>query len=238
MVCVPVTPSERPDDGGLRAWRAGAIGRSRMPMARSACDRHTISRVAVTDEIARCRIPRECFGDLSGDPIGGRFAVTLVPTSRRRSRRRMTSPSRSLNRIVGMTNRSIAAMSAASLRRKARQPGEGGPRRRGMYLATVDWAISIPSFSNSRRWRKRVVRLIVDQIADLCRDHRPADTTTARLPAPVETEAAPMPAHQRLGLEDDRCPEQRRKQSKQPDENQPICPAQAEPRRRGSLQDQ
>jgi hypothetical protein len=32
---------------------------------------------------------------------------------------------------------------------EARQPGEEGPRRRAMYLATVDWAIPIPSFSNS-----------------------------------------------------------------------------------------
>ena len=33
------------------------------------CD--TICRVAVTDEVARCRVRRKCFGDLSGDPIGG-----------------------------------------------------------------------------------------------------------------------------------------------------------------------
>src|SRR5215471_10469802 len=42
-----------------------------------------------------------------------------------------------------------------------------------------------------------------DQIADVGRDRGPTDTT-ARLPTPVQTEAAPMPAHQRLRLEDNR----------------------------------
>jgi hypothetical protein len=42
-----------------------------------------------------------------------------------------------------------------------------------------------------------------DQITDVGRDRGPADTM-ARLPTPVQTEAAPMPAHQRLRLEDNR----------------------------------
>src|SRR3982074_1408922 len=32
---------------------------------------------------------------------------------------------------------------------KVFHPCDGGPRRRTMYLATVDWAISMPSLSNS-----------------------------------------------------------------------------------------
>src|SRR5882762_11337368 len=35
------------------------------------------------------------------------------------------------------------------LRRKVRQVCEGGLFRRGMYLATVDWATAMPSLSNS-----------------------------------------------------------------------------------------
>ena len=67
---------------------------------------------------------------------------------------------------------------------------------------------------------KRIIAIhCPDQIADVGRDRRPADTT-ARLPAPVETEAAPMPAHQRPGLENDRSSEQGREQPIQPDENQ------------------
>src|SRR6516162_10608351 len=34
-------------------------------------DRGAIRGVAVTDEVARCLIPWECFGDLAGDPLGG-----------------------------------------------------------------------------------------------------------------------------------------------------------------------
>jgi hypothetical protein len=51
---------------------------------------------------------------------------------------------------------------------------------------------------------------------------RPADTGTG-LPAPVPAEAAPVPTEQRLGLEDDRCSEQRREQPIEPDKDQPIC---------------
>ena len=61
---------------------------------------------------------------------------------------------------------------------------------------------------NAWRTPKRVIAAdCPDQIADIGRDW-PADTV-AGPPAPIETEAAPMPAQQRLGLEDDRGSEQR-----------------------------
>src|SRR5215472_13758166 len=57
-----------------------------------------------------------------------------------------------------------------------------------------------------------------DQIADVGRDRGPADTT-ARLPTPIQTEPAPMPAHQRLGLEDNRGFAHGREQPIEPDED-------------------
>src|SRR5215469_14076282 len=78
--------------------------------------------------------------------------------------------------------------------------------------------------------------LILDQIADVGRDRGPADTT-ARLPTPVQTEAAPMPAHQRLRLEDNRALAHGRTQPIEPDEDQAICRVQPEPRWRRPLQD-
>src|SRR5215831_14357593 len=75
-----------------------------------------------------------------------------------------------------------------------------------------------------------------DQIADVGRDRGPADTT-ARLATPIQTEPAPMPAHQRLGLEDNRGFAHRRKQPIEPDEDQAICCAQPEPCWRRPLQD-
>src|SRR6266446_225129 len=51
--------------------------------------------------------------------------------------------------MVGTTNRSMAAMSGAWLRKKVRHPWLGGPRRLTMYLATLDCATSNPSLSSS-----------------------------------------------------------------------------------------
>ena len=51
--------------------------------------------------------------------------------------------------MVGTTNKSMAAMSGAWLRRKVRHPWLGGPRRLTMYLATLDCATSNPSLSSS-----------------------------------------------------------------------------------------
>ena len=90
---------------------------------------------------------------------------------------------------------------------------------------------------NARRAPQRVVVAdCPDQIPDVGRDSRPTDTT-ARLATPVQTEAAPMPAHQRLRLEDNRGFKQGGEQPIEPDEDQAICSAQPEPRRHGSLQD-
>src|SRR6516162_4143288 len=83
---------------------------------------------------------------------------------------------------------------------------------------------------NAWRTPQRVVAAdCPDQIANVGRDRRPADTT-ARFPTPVPTEAAPMPAHQRLRLEDNRGFEQGGEQPIEPDEDQAICSAQPEPR--------
>jgi hypothetical protein len=59
----------------------------------------------------------------------------------------------SLNDADATTNMSIAAIPAISLRRKWRQLGEGLPPLRHMYLATVAWLTSTPSF-NSSPWTR------------------------------------------------------------------------------------
>src|SRR6516164_1604674 len=83
---------------------------------------------------------------------------------------------------------------------------------------------------NAWRAPQRVVAAdCPDQIADVGRDRRPADTT-ARLATPVQTEAAAMPAHQRRRLEDNRGFKQGGEQPIEPDEDHAICRAQPEPR--------
>src|SRR5260370_33494522 len=51
--------------------------------------------------------------------------------------------------MVGTTNRSMAAMSGAWLRRKVDQPWDGGPHRLTMYFATLDCETSKPSLSSA-----------------------------------------------------------------------------------------
>ena len=48
-----------------------------------------------------------------------------------------------------IVKKSMPAAQLIWLRRKVRQVCEGGLFRRGMYLATVDWATAMPSLSNS-----------------------------------------------------------------------------------------
>jgi hypothetical protein len=98
-----------------------------------------------------------------------------------------------------------------------------------MYLATVELGDVDTKFQqlamNAWRTPQRVVAAdCPDQIAEVGRDRRPADTT-ARLATPVQTEAAPMPAHQRLRLEDNRGFEQGGEQPIEPDEDQAISRA-------------
>ncbi len=75
------------------------------------------------------------------------------PQRRDRICRRPWPTTRNANRHsnvrVGTTQRSIAAMASAWLRRNVRHVCDGGPRRRIMYLETVDSAISNPSLSSS-----------------------------------------------------------------------------------------
>jgi hypothetical protein len=53
-----------------RAWRDRAIADAHS--SQPACNRGTIRRVTVSKEIARCLLAWECFGNMPGDPLGGR----------------------------------------------------------------------------------------------------------------------------------------------------------------------
>jgi hypothetical protein len=76
--------------------------------------------------------------------------------------------------MVGTTNKSIAAMSVAWLRRKVRHPWLGGARRLTMYLATLDCATSNPSLSSSPWTRRSPERVLnahpPDQRPEVCLD--------------------------------------------------------------------
>src|SRR3979490_543312 len=108
--------------------------------------------------------------------------------------------------IVGTTNKSMAAMSGAWLRKKVRHPWLGGRRRLTMYLATLDCAASTPSLSSSPWMRgappKRIFDAhLPDQPARLRVDLR-SPSHWERLSTPVAAKARPVPTHERLGPDD------------------------------------
>jgi hypothetical protein len=90
--------------------------------------------------------------------------VTLSDISRRRWCLRMTQTNSNLKPIVGTISKSIAAMPAAWSWRKVFQVCDRPRPLFAMYLATVDCATSIPSFSSSPWMRgahqSRFARLI------------------------------------------------------------------------------
>jgi hypothetical protein len=60
-----------------RAWRDRPVANAHGSQPPG--DRGAIRGVAVTDEVARCLIPWECFGDLLGDPLGGWICCHIGP---------------------------------------------------------------------------------------------------------------------------------------------------------------
>jgi hypothetical protein len=94
-----------------------------------------------------CCTPRECLHDLLRQPFRRRVTGHREPEQlsvAQHEKRKQTPKVR-----VGTTQRSIAAMASAWLHRNVRQVWDGGPRRRIMYVETVDSAISNPSLSSS-----------------------------------------------------------------------------------------
>src|SRR6202022_2237720 len=61
----------------------------------------------------------------------------------------ISKPWSSRNEIVGTTNRSIAAIPSAWVRRNVLHPCEGGTLLRTIYLATLVWPTSMPSLRSS-----------------------------------------------------------------------------------------
>ena len=98
--------------------------------------------VIVTYQVGRCRIPRECLNDC----CASHSAVGCLVTANHSNCRRPWPTTRNANSCskvrVGITQRSIAAMASAWLRRKIRHVCDGAPWRMTMYLETVDSAIS------------------------------------------------------------------------------------------------
>jgi hypothetical protein len=110
--------------------------------AQSERDDGAINAIPIADEVVRSLIPGKCFRYLTCNPFGRGICCDVDPDE-------VSAAEPDEKPIVGTTNRSMAAMSGAWLRRKVRHPWLGGPRRLTMYLATLDCATSNPSLSSS-----------------------------------------------------------------------------------------
>jgi hypothetical protein len=97
----------------------------------------------------RSLIPGKCLRYLTCNPFGRGISCDVDPDEVSAVYPDNDEGIEQVEPIVGTTNRCMAAMSAAWLRKKVRHPWLGGPRRLIMYLATLDCAISNPSLSSS-----------------------------------------------------------------------------------------
>ena len=189
-----------------RAWRDRPI--SNTHNSQPARDRHTIGGVAVTDKVAWCLIPRERFSNLPGDPLGGWIRGHIGPdepspfqTQDDQSVQQLEPDRRNDEQINGSDVGGMVAQERPPPRRGRAATLDHVFGNRG--LGDVDTQLQQLAIDAWRTPERVVAVHHPDQIADIGRDRRPTDTTT-RLPAPVQAEAAPMPAHQRFRLEDDR----------------------------------
>ena len=117
--------------------------------AQSARDDAAIDPVAIADEVVRSLIPGKCLRYLTCNPFCRRICCDVDPDEVSAVEPDDGAGIGRSKSIVGTTNRSMAAMSGAWLRKKVRHPWLGGPRRLTMYLATLDCATSNPSLSSS-----------------------------------------------------------------------------------------
>jgi len=203
------------DDDVIEAFPADR-GRSVSPHARSAratsgrsviaythgCkalrDGVAVAPVAISDHVVRCLIPREGIGDLTGDPLCSRMvgdAQRII--RRRRSCRRMTRTKSNRKPTVGTIRKSIAPTPASWLWRKVFQvcrPPSPAPRHVLGDRRLGELEAELEKFAMyARRTPQPVGQAhLPDQPTDLHRNFRPP-APRARLPAPIQSKARPMP---------------------------------------------
>ena len=97
-----------------------------------------IDLISITDQVARSLIPKERLGDLASNPFRGRMRCDVDPDKVSAGQPNDDEDIEQIEANGRNTNRSIAAMSGAWLRRKVRHPWDGGLQRLTMYFATLD----------------------------------------------------------------------------------------------------
>ena len=199
----PISRSAKPFCQG----EAGAIGLSRMPMARNRrVTTAAIDPVAIADEVVRSLIPRKCFRYLTCNPFSGRICCDVDPDEVSAFEpdddegiEQVETDSWNNEQVHGGNVRRVVAQeSSPSL---AGRPASldhvlGDARLRDFKPELEQFAVDA--------WRapKRIFDAHPpDQSAQFRVDRR-SSSLWARLPTPVATKAGPVPTHERLGLDD------------------------------------
>src|SRR6266851_4693091 len=186
----------------------------------------TIGPVAVSDQVVWCFIPREGIGDLMGDPLGhwiGRHRERyqpppLVPEDDQHEEQLEADRRHDQEVHGGNACRMVVEKGLPSLRPPSPAFCHvfGDCRLRDLYPELQQFAM------DARRTPKPVRQADVpDQAADL-RWYLWPTTTRARLPAPVQSEAHPMPPNNGLRSDNRDCVQHRRKQAIEPDKEQSV----------------
>ena len=124
-----------------RTWRDRPVANTHG--SQPACDRSTIGSVTVSNKVAWRFVPRECFGDLSGDPIGGRVCGHIGPDEPSPLQTQDDEPVEQLE-SDRRNDKQIDGRDVAGVVAQEGPPARGGRTTTpGMYLATLDWAMSI-----------------------------------------------------------------------------------------------
>src|SRR5262245_31547156 len=154
--------------------------------------------------------------------------VTANQSSGRRSWPTTRNANRHSNVTVGTTQRSIAAIASAWLRRKVRQVCDGGPRRRIMYFGDRrfrDLESELEQFTMNARGAPQWVLLAhpSDEFPQLIANSRPS-RPTSKFPAPIGPETRSMPPQDCARLNDARQTEQAWPEPRHPDQQRPVTP--------------
>src|SRR6266568_5533984 len=217
----PISLSAKPFCQG----EPGAMGLSRMPMARNR--RVTaVDSIPIPDQVARSLIPRECFGDLACDPVRGRIRCGVDPD---KVPARQPNDDEDIEQIEP-NGRNNEQVHGADVRCVVTQEG---PPSLARGAASLDHVLRDARLSDLETeleqltmdaWcsPQRIFRAhLPDQRAQVRGDPRSA-SKRARFPTPVPAEAGSMPTDKGLRSDDRDGLQDRWKPSIQVDQEQAI----------------
>src|SRR5437870_4495559 len=217
-----------------RAWGDGLVADARG--AQSVRDGSAIDAIPITDHVARRLSPRECFGDLACDPVGGRMGCDVDPDKVSAGQ---PNDDKGIEQVEANA-RNDEQVHGGDVRRVVTQ--EGAPSL-GWRSTSLDHVLRDARLSdleaeleqlamNARRAPQRIFHAHPpDQCAQIRIDHWSVSERTG-FPAPVPAKPGPMPTYESLRSDDRDGPEDLWEASIQDDHGLDRATFRHQPRRR------